>query len=292
MYKHYQYDDISTYKFIDIHYHANPDAYVRRYNALSAGKIYKQNQGGVILKSHLGSTVQSAMLAQQEGFPVFPSLTLNKIAGGVSTIPIKQALSEYTTQIPVSLIVHLPTITNDKKHKPRVKRNFINRYSEGAAQTPEIISNKNTLLKNVLEVFEFAKDHPIVLSTGHSSYDELMMIIELANTIGLNKILLNQPANPMTGMNYHDLNKIASDNIWIEQTALTYQLGYQNWEDFSLVLNGLKNVIYSSDFGQASQPDIENWISDSHQWFSEMKLSTHRIQDIRKNNIIRLLGGN
>ncbi|TAK75003.1 MAG: hypothetical protein EPO11_06140, partial [Gammaproteobacteria bacterium] len=81
--------------FIDIHYHANPDLYKRRYSAIEAGKLYQYQKGAVVLKSHLGATSIHASLAQQEGLPVFPSIVLNAISGGIHYRSVLQALCEY-----------------------------------------------------------------------------------------------------------------------------------------------------------------------------------------------------
>ena len=37
--------------FIDLHYHANPDAFVRRHGAIDAGKLYAAANGRVVLKT-------------------------------------------------------------------------------------------------------------------------------------------------------------------------------------------------------------------------------------------------
>lgn len=284
----YCFDNINTYDFIDVHYHVSPDLYNRRYNVIQAGEIYRQCKGAVVLKSHLGSTVQSAVIAQDLGLPVFPSVVLNNIAGGASIKVIKHALAEYNSHIKLRLLVHLPTLTNNKTHKPKVERKFYNNYSS-TVKTPEIISYKNKLKPNIIDVLKFAKDNPIIISTGHSSYNEVMLLLEACDAIGLNKIMLNQPDNPMVGFTYQQLKEIVSSKVWIEQTALTYKLGYQNWNNFSSVLKDLSNVIYSSDYGQLSQPSISEWRIESNEWFMKINLCKKQIKDIQLNNVINLL---
>jgi len=285
----YEFDNIDSYKFIDIHYHVNPDMYLRRHTAIQAGQEYKKYEGAVFLKSHLGSTVQSAVIAQDLGLPVFPSLTLNKITGGVTIKTIKRHLCEYTSHINMSFLVHLPTITQNHTHKPKVKRIFTNKHMEDVSRSPEIITESSKLKSSVIDVLKFVKDNQIVISTGHASYDETMLLIEACNKIGYKRLLLNQPANPISGFCYEKLKNISSDNVWIEQTLLTYKLGYQSWDDISSTLQNLPNVIYSSDFGQISQPDIENWFMESNDIFSKIKLSDKRKKEVQLENPLRLL---
>ena len=52
-------------RFLDVHYHARPDSYHRRYSAAEAGERYARHQGGVVLKNHLGS-VSALAAAMQE----------------------------------------------------------------------------------------------------------------------------------------------------------------------------------------------------------------------------------
>ena len=63
------FSDPHKIKFFDIHYHASPDLYKRRYNATEVAKKYKSLQGAVVLKSHLGTTSVQASLLQKEGLP-------------------------------------------------------------------------------------------------------------------------------------------------------------------------------------------------------------------------------
>ena len=100
--------------FLDVHYHVNPDAYKRRFDSIQAGREYQKIGGGLILKNHLGCTAAVAVTAQAQGLPVFGSIVLNSIAGGVSVRAVKQSLSHYNFENCGRLIVHLPTIVPNK----------------------------------------------------------------------------------------------------------------------------------------------------------------------------------
>src|SRR3990167_942082 len=136
-------------RFIDIHYHANPDLYERRLNVLQVGKEYQKYNGAVVLKSHLGATSIQATIAQQEGLPVFPSLVLNKIAGGIHYKPILQALAEYQPLIPSKLIVHLPTLTG-RSHQSTLTRTMAYPNLKAALCKPETIFNTREKLRKEL----------------------------------------------------------------------------------------------------------------------------------------------
>ncbi|EGH16147.1 hypothetical protein Pgy4_23998 [Pseudomonas savastanoi pv. glycinea str. race 4] len=78
-------------------------------------------------------------------------------------------------------------------------------------------------------------------------------------------------------------------SVYIEQTALTYLLGYQDRQDFTKVLNHVPNVVYSSDLGQTSQVDVHEWLSMSGQWFDAFGLSCERRAEMTLLNPQRML---
>lgn len=282
---------LDQYSFIDIHYHADPDLYKRRHSVIEAGKIYQRENGAVVLKSHLGATSIQATIAQKEGLPVFPSIVLNKIAGGIHYKPIIKALSEYQPIIPSKMIVHLPTITG-RQHKSSLSREMTHlNLSDELCQPETIFDSHGKLKSNLKDIFKLARDYPIVLSSGHASKEETYALLEACLTFNISSLLLNQPANPLTGLEYNDLIQIVKDNdfAWIEQTALTYLLSYQEKSDFLNVLRDLPRVIYSSDLGQTNQIDIAEWLEISKKWFSELSLSHQRKEKICRTNPWQLL---
>lgn len=278
------------YRFIDIHYHANPDLYNRRLSAIEAGRRYKSLEGAVVLKSHLGSTSIQATLAQAEGLPVFPSLVLNAIAGGIDYHVILRALAEYHPQIPSRLLVHFPTFTG-RPYRSLLKRTVVNQQLSAIVHRPETVFDGNGSLRNeVIDILKMSVDFPIVLSTGHASKEEVYALVDACERYNVPRFLLNQPANPLTGLNAKELLVITqSEKVWVEQTTLTYILGHQTKDDFEQVLKDVPRVLYSSDLGQASQMDIEDWYSLSNDYFNLFTLSKSRQAALWKNNAEKLL---
>lgn len=278
------------FNFVDIHYHAMPDLYVRKYHVFDAGEKYSQLKGAVVLKSHLGSTSVQATLAQIEGLPVFPSIVLNKFAGGIHYRNVLHALSEYNPVFPSKLIVHFPTITG-RQHKSKLAREFYNNNISGVALEAETISDRSDSIRDeVIDILKMSKDYPIVLSSGHASKKEVYSLIDQCIKYDVNNLILNQPANPMTGLSANELIEINKyPFVWIEQTALTYLLSYQNEQDFKAVLKDVSNVIYSSDLGQTTQPDIGQWLAQSTRWFLKFGITNERRDTICLKNPLQLL---
>ncbi len=281
---------LTDYKFIDIHYHADPDLYERRWDAIKAGQLYETLNGAVVLKSHLGATSAQATLAQKMDLPIFSSLVLNHIAGGINYRVILHALSEYQPLTAAKMIVHFPTITG-RTIQSKLSRRLTHPYlSEHSLKSETLFNPQQRLRKEVIDILKMANDYPIVLSTGHASREEVYSLIDACIQYHVPALLLNQPANPLTGLNAQDLNILTKNElIWVEQTALTYLLKHQDKEDFSTVLTSIPRVIYSSDLGQMDQMDVPDWLAFSKQIFSELRLSTQRQDELMRANALALL---
>ncbi|WP_199154435.1 DUF6282 family protein [Chromobacterium sp. ASV23] len=275
--------------FIDVHYHAGPDAYIRRHSVVGAAQHYAQEEGWVVLKNHLGCTAAQAWEARQLGLPVSGSIVLNEIAGGIDTRVVERSLCQHG-EGPLRLIVHLPTVTG-RKHNSRLSRSLSHSILRDKEIGPLTVSGEDgRLTVAACDVLRMAKDYPIVISTGHANRDEVLRLVDAAVRFDVPRLMLNQPANPLTGLNADDLADIGqAPMVYVEQTALTYLLGYQDKEDFSRVLSALPRVIYSSDLGQVSQPDIATWLEMSRGYFHEFGLSAARVDEVCRANPLEML---
>jgi Family of unknown function (DUF6282) len=283
----------SLVQFVDVHYHANPDLYQRRYDSVEVGEIYRDIGGAVVLKNHLGGVGGVAALARERGLPVLGSVVLNEIAGGIRLSTVRQQLCYHGSDHDKvgRMLVHLPTHV-PHAHKSVLRREHRNAHvSKWATRPMAICDDTGRLSRDLLALFDFAQDHPIVISTGHSSRRETEMLIELAAACPKPvRLMLNQPANPMTGMDAQALLDLdAYEWLFVEQTSLTVLLGYQSIDDFYRVLNEVPNLIYSSDLGQTSQMVPSEWIAWSNQHFEQAGTSHARRQEICLLNPLRML---
>jgi hypothetical protein len=281
---------LEQFNFIDIHYHANPDFYERKYSVFEAGREYQKLGGAVVLRSHLGSTAVQATIAQEAGYPVFPSVALNNINGGIHYKSVIRAILEYHPIIPSKIIVDLPTITG-RNHSSRLVRQIKHERLKEYGFYPETIFNEEGKIKKELyDLFRLTKDYPIVLSSGHASKEEVWALIEVCEKLKVPALLLNQPANPLTGFSAKELLDLCKYSfVWIEQTALTSLLSYQSEEDLATVLKSVQNVVYSSDFGQTNQPSVPEWHKLTREWFKKFDISKERESQICLKNPAHLL---
>ncbi|MGE7958911.1 DUF6282 family protein [Pseudomonas sp. NPDC089530] len=280
---------VTQARFIDVHYHAGPDAYLRRHSALQAGSQYQAQDGWVVLKNHLGCTAAQAWEARQQGLPVSGSIVLNEIAGGIDWRVVERSLCQHGAA-ELRFIVHLPTVTG-RKHTSRLAREVSHPILGQRPVQPLTVSDDSGQLNAAtLDLLRMSRDYPVVISTGHANREEVLRLVDAAERLQVPRLMLNQPANPLTGLSATDLLELGNlPSLYIEQTALTYLLGYQDEEDFSRVLRELPQVVYSSDLGQTSQPDIRPWLDLSQQWFQAFGLSAERIESITRGCPLQML---
>ncbi|MFP1892596.1 DUF6282 family protein [Lonsdalea quercina] len=280
----------SRLRFLDVHYHAGPDSYRRRCTAFEAGQQYAGAKGGVVLKSHLGSVSALATAMQALGLPVFGSVVLNTLAGGLSLDTVKQALSQYQFDAAPRLLVHLPTIVRTA-HRSALSRTFANEYAREFSQHPlSITDNDGKIRAELKALISFAQHHNIVISSGHTTKDQTLRLIEAVEKAGGCRLMLNQPANPISGFSARELAELGSyDWLYVEQCALTVYLGYQTEEDMYDVLSGVNNVVYSSDLGQIEQPEVSQWLIDSERWFRHAGLEPDQIDAVTRLHPLRML---
>lgn len=269
-------------RFVDVHYHAGPDAYVRRHTAASAGALYRDLGGWVVLKNHLGCTAAQAWEARQDGLPVSGSIVLNDIAGGIDPRAVRRAVVQQGEDSGLRLIAHLPTVTG-RTHRSRLKRSASHPALEREPLRPLTVAEDGGPLRpEVRELMRAARDLPVVISTGHADGREVRLLVDEAVRLGV-RLMLNQPANPMTGLTCTDLLEVAAaEEVWTEQTALTRLLGYQDRADFDAVLARVPRTVYSSDLGQTSQMDIDEWDRVNRTWFAEAGLGADRIDEVAR----------
>ncbi|WP_239074980.1 DUF6282 family protein [Streptomyces sp. SID10853] len=276
-------------RFIDVHYHVGPDAYLRRHTATTAGALYAEHRGWVVLKNHLGSTAAQAWEARQQGLPVSGSIVLNRLAGGFDPRAVEQAVIQHGDDSGLRLIVHLPTVTG-RTHRSRLARTPSHPLL-GDGQPPLTVADESGALRpEVTELLRAARNLPVVISTGHADGHEVRLLVDEVVRLDVPRLMLNQPANPMTGLSCKDLVEVAAaEQVWTEQTALTRLLGYQDWADFADVLSLLPRVVYSSDLGQPSQMDITDWLTWNQNIYSEAGLTPERVIDITHTGPLKML---
>ena len=269
---------------VDIHAHADPDVTGRSMDVLEMTKIYKdQGLRGFVIMNHFDSTAGLAYLAKKEApeLEIFGGLVLNHLVGGMN-----QHAVEHFLRIDGGLgrIVYMPTVNSEYDVKNSDDpRPFVR------------ISEDGKLLPEVLEMLDLIAKHPLVLSTGHSSPEEILLLIRAAKERGIKKILATNPVPQL--MSVEQMKEAADLGAYIEfiyYSASPSRRGGppHTMEEYAEAIKaiGPARCILSSCGGQDWMPvHMFAWM-EFFQAMREHGLTEDEINLMAKTNPARLLG--
>ena len=229
---------------IDFHAHAGPDSRPRAFNDFEAARLAKQaGLRGIVLKNHFTMTADRAALAMSlvDGLEIFGGVALNRAVGGINPEAVRQMVAFDGGR---GRVVWLPTfdaefyVTRAGQGDPFV------RVMENGAPVPAL-----------LEVFSLIAEHELVLAMGHSSPQEVLSLIPIAENLGVTRILVThvfgQDATPQ------QMQRMAAAGVIMELDWLAAYTGAVAIDEYVAAITqlGAEHFLISSDFGQAGNPD-------------------------------------
>ena len=265
---------ISLEGFIDIHIHTAPDIRERKLDDLQIAQLSaKEKMRAIVLKSHITLTADRAAIANKvvEGIQIFGSLVLNDHVGGLNPLAVDSAI-----QLGAK-IIWLPTISA-KNHRRY-------HHEEGGIA---IRTDDRVTMNKLSEIIEIVRDSDVILGSGHISKQEILIVAELSERIGLKKLLITHPEVPWINMSDAEQAEIRAKGAWFERCfASTLPIG--GGVPVTTIVRSIKEIgvdstIISTDFGAKSiAVSTEGYrqylIALSAHGFSELQLRTMGIKN-------------
>lgn len=200
--------DINLKGAIDFRAHTSPDSMERSIDVDDLAKLAKESgMRGLLLKSHWESTAAIAYLMRKQapGLEVFGGIVLNQSVGGINLEAVKRMAM---MKGGYGRSVWFPTVDAEA---------FVNYLKIKGPTVP--VSKDGHLLPSVLEVIDFiAKNHQLVLQTGHVSEEEAMMLVHEAHARGVAHIVVTNPMGIFTHLTLAEMQKAASEGAYMEFT--------------------------------------------------------------------------
>lgn len=184
---------------VDIHIHHGPDLYPRIQDPFElAVSGAAAGIRAICIKTHNFPTVSLAILAGQAHpeIDIFGSLACNYQVGGVNPIAVEAAIKYGARQI------WLPTI--DSANHARVTGS-VGQHGRGltikggisdyALNKPkiELLDEHGKLSADLKEVIQQIADADIILNLGHTSFAEMIAVIDQAKQQGAKRIICDHP---------------------------------------------------------------------------------------------------
>jgi hypothetical protein len=268
---------------VDIHVHTSPDDRPRALDALEAARQAKaRGMRAIVLKNHYESTAGPVYLVRLvvPGIEVFGGIDLNLTVGGINPAAV-----EHMTRVSGGWgrIVWMPTF--DAENQVRFSRE----------QRPFVpVSRGGELLPEVRQVIGLIAKHGLVLATGHSSPQEVLLLLQEARRQGVQRMVVTHAMNAPVQMTVPQMQEAARLGAYIEFVggSLATSDADARVSRFADAIRaiGPASCIVSSDLGQ---PGNALPVDGFARFLSALRtkgLSSAEVNRMSKENPARLLG--
>jgi hypothetical protein len=248
----------------DLHVHASPDIRPRSIDAVELiDQARRVGMAGVLIKDHVTITSDRAYILNKifPDFKVFGSIALNYTVGGLNPSAVRAAVGLGVKQ------VYMPTYSAAyviKKHGV-MNKSFADLFPPDGKSGISILSKKGGLLPEIDVILRTIKEHDVILGTGHLAPEESLKLVERANQLGVQKILVTHPSSLLTDMSLDDQKKAVEMGAFIEHcyvgctpfTSTGQPLPTKEMAD-QIKGVGAEHCVMSTDFGQLKNlPPVE-----------------------------------
>lgn len=276
---------------VDMHVHTNPDLRIRKYDdfqLLDAG--VKVGARAIVIKSHLGSTAERAIMANQynkivngvNDFQMIGSITMNYCIGGINPVAVENALKLGAK------VVWLPT-QSARNHI--VKMNMPLEYVVDVVKAGKVVGQMH-------DIFDLVKKYDAVLETAHISPEEVDIIVSEARKAGVKKFVVTHPEWWIVDMSMEQQERLVKEYDVLLERCFAQNMGggkyksnlAQNVEVIKKV--GYKNILVSTDGGQMENPAWEVAMTKYIKFLYDNEILEEQIKYMTKDQQMSLLNLN
>ena len=282
---------VSLKGICDMHVHTNPDLRIRAYNDLQlADAAVRVGARAIVIKSHLGFTVNRAAIANEyvkrvygnnTGFTMYGGVVMNKVIGGVNPEAVEKGLKLGAKEI------WLPT-QSAKRHLEKMGQN--------PADGIELVRD-GKVIPELIDVFKLVKDYDVALGTAHVSPEEAFTVVEAARNAGVKKIIITHPEWWVCDYSIEDQIRLVKDYDVILERCYAQNMGKGQPYHLNLKENaelikevGYEHVMVDTDGGQVENPDWEIEMYEYMHYLVEYGIPIEHVYHMTKTIPYRLLG--
>jgi hypothetical protein len=211
----------------------------------------------VVLKSHLWPTVSVTPFLDQlyaGTVEVETSITLNATAGGLDPWPVEAAAQMGAKA------VFLPTWGSRNDHERggfhrRLAEHF-DTFDPARLSTLSITDESGALTDSVQEILRLALEHGLMLSTGHVSWRESLVLAAEAKRVGFDRLLFGHPLSGSVGAPVEAVQEAADLGAYIEVCWPTISPGRRDPVEIVGLIQkiGASRFVLTSDFFGGHNP--------------------------------------
>lgn len=283
---------------IDMHVHGFPDISLQVLNSMEDIENIRLAQSAgmraVVLKSHVWSSIGSVYHLKDmfTDIDIFSSVTLNQTSGGVNGYVAEIAAKQGAR------VIWLPTWSarHDIQNQgfSLFMNKKINHLNLSTISNGISICNDNMdLTDGMIEVLEVANDYNIIISTGHISPIESLVLARECRNKKFNKLIFSHPIIPLVGASIENIREFVKLGGLVE---FTFYPTLPHMQKVSLnriaetIINiGPQNCILTSDYFNVGSPPVHEMLRMFIAGLLERNLSEDDIKIMLHTNPGRML---
>jgi hypothetical protein len=249
---------------IELHAHGYPEFSLRMRGRVTdiewAELARAAGMRAIVIKSQVFPTVERALLVRQvvQGIDVFGGLTLNHPLGGLNPLAVEVA-GELGAKL-----VWMPTwgskndLSKSQFYLSRMKGYLktIDWAVPNAEAGIEILEG-GRLKAVVKDIIQIARDHQMVISSGHLSIEESLVLVEECTRLGV-PFMLAHPFSRSVGASIEDQKEVARRGGYVEHCFITTMPMHQRLELSKIVeaieVVGPERTVLTTDAIQTWNP--------------------------------------
>lgn len=235
--------DVSLDGAIDFHVHSGPDSRPRSVNDLEVARMTRRaGLRGIVLKNHFTMTADRAALAmaQVEGLEIFGGVVLNRAIGGINAEAVRQMVQFDGGR---GKVVWLPTF--DAEY-------YVT--AQGGSGPYVSVTHEGVPVPELAEIFALVAENDLALAMGHSSPEEVLVLIPEARRHGVERILVTHVFSQRPSR--AQMQQMADAGAILEIDWYAVYLGNRTVTEYVSAIQeiGAEHFLMSSDLGQATSP--------------------------------------
>ena len=271
--------EISLAGAIDFHVHSGPDSRPRSVTDLEVARMTQRaGMRGIVLKNHFTMTADRAALAmdQVDDLEIFGAVVLNRAVGGLNAEAVRQMVQFSGGR---GKVVWLPTF--DAEY-------YIT--AQGSSNPFVSVTRNRAPLPELAEIFTLVAENDLVLAMGHSSPEEVLILIPEARRYGVEQILVTHVFSQ--GPSRAQMQQMADAGAILEIDWYAVYLGNRTVAEYVSAIQeiGAEHFLMSSDLGQATSPSHVDGLRAYVTAFRNAGLTDDQIDLMLRRNPARLLG--
>ncbi len=284
---------------VDIHIHAGPATENRKQDMIDVARAARgAHMKAVVFKDHDTLTAGEASLVSKvvPGIGVFGGICLNYAVGGLNPRAVEIAIKFGAKVIYMPGLDSVRTI--ERVHVTKEANVIAGSVplkdpQEGLSIFKEGLDG-DKMLPEVRDIIGLIAQADIILDTCHLSPRESFMLVEEAQKMGVNKIEINHPTNPIVGASLEEQKALASKGAYLNYTmGECMPTGFRVKPDYiaeCIKAVGPEHCLMCSDAGSPEGPNP----LDAFKMFITIMLnrgiSRQEIELMIKENPAKLLG--